>query len=89
MHELNTPSALIIPKIAPWERLELVIRFVEELDFGDDVEVPPEDEVLVEDSTVHAPFQLPTQLLSDPIIKSSVGPIVVAGVSEGVFGPGA
>jgi hypothetical protein len=57
MHELNTSSALIIiPKVASWKRPELVTRFVEELDFGDDVEVPPEDELLVEDSTVYTPF---------------------------------
>jgi hypothetical protein len=88
MHRLSTPNALIIiPKTAPWEIPELVIRFDEGLDIGDDVEVPPEDEVLVEGSTAQAPFQLATQLSFDPIMKSLPGPMAVAGISEGVFGP--
>jgi hypothetical protein len=53
MHELNTPNTLIImPKIASRERLEPLPRFIEELEFEVEVEVPPEDEVLVKESTV-------------------------------------
>jgi hypothetical protein len=88
-------APIAIPPIAPCEMAECGTGLVGEwlvgewLDCGVDVKVLPGDEVLVEDNTVQAPFQEATQLFVDPIIKLSVGPIVVGAVSEGVLGPGA